>query len=203
MKKNKKEKDNLSIKFWILLVSIIFILLLIIICGFVINSKNEPDVIVNKENGGNVKFIYSSSTSALSLSNAVPTTDNVGKKIQDANKYFDFSVDVKLDNAKKVEYEITLVKDDVLSTIPDNEIRLYLEKEKDGTYTKISDSKPFTALDKNTKIGSKKGSMVIYKEIRTNSGVDYYRLRMWLSDKSVIPNGSYSVEVNVLGRAID
>ena len=41
------------------------------------------------------------------------------------NKFFDFSVEVKLDEAEYVEYEIAIEKDTAFSNIPDNEVKFY------------------------------------------------------------------------------
>lgn len=200
MKKNKK-REKLSKNFWILLGIITFILILILIVSHALFSKVEPEVIIDKEPGGEVTLFYTNSTNALTLNNAVPTTDSVGIKLQDVEKYFDFTVDINLDNAKSVDYEISVLKDDVLSTIPNNEIRIYLEKENNGTYTKVFGPDKYKPINKNTELGTSKGSMVLYKNKKTVSGSENYRLRMWLSDKSVLPNGGYSLEVNVTGTA--
>jgi hypothetical protein len=43
--------------------------------------------------------------------------------------------------------------------------------------------------------------MVLYKVKKNTSGTTNYRLRMWLSDKSTMLVGNYSVEVSINGKA--
>ena len=43
--------------------------------------------------------------------------------------------------------------------------------------------------------------MVLTKAKTTKSGSDNYRLRIWLADTSLVQNGSYSVEVDINGKA--
>ena len=106
-----------------------------------------------------------------------------------------------MDNASAVEYEISLVKNQVNSNISNDDIKIYLEKEKSGTYTKVFGPDKFTPLKKNTKLGSKKGSMSLLSVRKTNSTADNYRLRVWLSDKSTLDKGDYEVDVEVNGIA--
>ena len=51
-------------------------------------------------------------------------------------------------------------------------------------------------LKKKTELGSKPGSMVLTKTKKTNSSVDNYRLRVWLSDTSLV-SGDYSIKIEV------
>ena len=53
-------------------------------------------------------------------------------------------------------------------------------------------------LEKDTKLGSEEGSMVLTKETVSKDTVDNYRLRMWLADTAVVDanlSRSYSVEI--------
>ena len=43
--------------------------------------------------------------------------------------------------------------------------------------------------------------MVLTKAKKIKSGTDNYRLRIWLADTSLVQNGSYSVEVDINGKA--
>ena len=43
--------------------------------------------------------------------------------------------------------------------------------------------------------------MLIAKETKRKEGVDNYRLRMWLSETSLMEMGNYSVTVEVVGKA--
>ena len=76
-----------------------------------------------------------------------------------------------------------------------------MEKESDGTYSKVFGPTTFEGLKKKTVLGSEKDSMVLTKAKKVKSGTDNYRLRIWLADTSLVQNGSYSVEVDINGKA--
>lgn len=196
------EKENKSKKgFCILIVVICLLLIAVTAVGFWLFSKKDDEVIEQTESGGSVTLNYSNDVNGLSIINAVPTTSAIGMSGTEESQYFDFSVDVDLDNAKSVEYEIYIEKVASSSTISDEDIRIYLEKEKSGTYNKEFDPMKFSPLKKATALGTEKGNMVLEKVKKTKSGVDNYRLRMWLADSSLSPTGNYSVLVNVVGEA--
>ncbi len=187
--------------FIILMVSVSVLLIGLIAVGYVVFSLKGKDVIEEEENGADIILNYSSNISGLQIRNAEKIKDEDGIIDLTDGQYFDFSIETLLDNATNVEYEISVVKDVVNSTIPDEDIKIYLEKEKDGTYTKVFGPSKFTPLKKTSKLGSKKGSMPIISVKKTNSNTDNYRLRMWLSDKSQLNSGTYSIDVLVNGVA--
>lgn len=200
MDKDIKKEKGFSKGFLGILVGICVVLIVFITVGFVIFFNREDEVIEETKNGGNVTLNYASNVNGLSIVNAIPTTNAIGMANVDESQYFDFSVDVDLDEADSVDYEISIEKS-ATSTIPDDDIRIYLEKEKSGTYSKVSEPVSFKALKENSKLGSKKGSMILTKEKKEKSGTDNYRLRMWLADSSLVVTGNYSVEVNIVGKA--
>ena len=187
--------------FIILMISIILILGGLIVTGFIVFSMREKDIQIEEENGADIILNYSSNNSGLEIKNAAKTKDDDGIANLKDGEYFDFSIETLLDNASNVEYEISIIKDEDVSTIPDEDIRIYLEKEKEGTYTKVFGPDKFTPLKKKSEFGSKKGSMPLISVRKTNSNTDSYRLKIWLSDKTTLNNGTYSVEVEVNGIA--
>lgn len=187
--------------FIILMVSVSVLLIGLIVVGYIVFSLKGKDVIEEEENGADIILNYSSNISGLQIRNAEKIKDADGMVDLTDGEYFDFSIETLLDNASNVEYEISIVKDIVNSTIPDEDIKIYLEKEKDGTYTKVFGPSKFTPLKKESELGSKKGSMALLNVKKTNSNTDNYRLRMWLSDKSELNSGSYSIDVEVNGIA--
>ena len=197
MDKNKEEVP----KFLVFILCICVVLIIFIAIGFGVFINRKEEVIEKEESGANIVLNYSTDINGLEIKSAIPTSDAAGVKKVDDGEYFDFSIEVKLDNAPSVEYEISAIKDKVKSTIPDDDIRIYLEKEKSGTYTKVFGPAKYTPLKKPTKFGSEVGSMVLVDTKKTNSSTDNYRLRMWLSDKSLVKDGTYSLEIVVNGLA--
>lgn len=187
---------------FIIMMSLISSVLIgLIVLGFVIFSLNGPKIVDEEENGADIILNYSSNISGLQIRNASKTKDADGILNLKDGEYFDFSVEVILDNASKVEYEISVIKDELNSTISDDDIKIYLEKEKEGTYTKVFGPSEFKPLKKKSEFGSVKGSMPLLNVKKTNSSTDNYRLRMWLSDESTLSDGTYAVEVEVNGVA--
>ena len=197
----ENNSNNSRRAFVILMLSVSTLLIGFIIIGYVIFNIKGNDVVEEEENGADIVLNYSSNESGIKIRNASKVKDEDGILTLKEGEYFDFSIEVLLDNASYVEYEISAIKDAVNSTTSNDDIRIYLEKEKDGTYTKVFGPDKFTPLKKTSDLGSKKGSMPLINVKKTNSNTDNYRLRMWLSDKSELNSGSYSIDVEVNGIA--
>ena len=144
---------------------------------------------------------YTDNITGLSIVDATPTTDSIGMKNSKDGQYFDFSIEVHLENAKTVEYEVAAIKDASNSTISDDDIKIYLEKENSGTYTKVFKPAGYVPIERDTELGSPEGSMVLARVKQIKDSTDNYRLRMWISDKSVTKKGNYTVEIVVNGKA--
>ena len=193
----EEENNNLSKHFWKHVVKICSLMIVFVIVGFIIFYNRKPEIIEENKEGGFVTLNYTSEINALMVINAKPTTDSVGMKNINTGQYFDFSVDVNLDDASKVEYEISVIKDEKESTISDEDIRIYLEKEESGTYTQLFGPEAYFPAKNYTSVGSEIGSMVLANVKKIKSETDNYRLRMWLSDKATSSGGKYSVEVDI------
>lgn len=198
--KNKKGNE-LSGIFWIILIIICLILAIFVGFLFVEFGKQKDIVIDKEENGGNIVLNYTNNITGLYITKAIPTNDAIGMKLNNEGQYFDFAIDTKLDNATSIDYEIAVIKDEKKSTIPDSDIRIYLEKEVSGTYTKVFGPAEFKGIKEESKLGSEKGSMILSNVTTKKSVVDNYRLRLWLSDSSTLQSGDYAVEVVVNGKA--
>ena len=196
-----KKKKDLSKKFWFVIITISSILIVLIAIGFAVFKMTKRTVIEKNETGGKVLLNYTNNITGLKIVDMVPVSDTIGKKNSKAGEYYDFSVDVTLDNATYIEYELAVTKDKKFSTVSDEDIRIYLEQEKSGTYTEVLEPSAFIPLKEVTDIGTQKGDMVLYRTKRTKNGTDRYRLRMWVSDKSLIEKGNYNLEVTVKASA--
>ena len=198
--KDKKDEE-FSKKFWYILLAIFVVFIVVVSIGFVLFANREEKVIEKHETGGKITLNYTNNITGLSLKKIVPTTDAVGMKDLTDNNYFDFFIDVDLKDANYIEYEISAVKNKDESTISNDDIRIYLEKEKSGTYTKVFGPSKYKPLSETSKLGSEKGSMILVQSKAVKSIKDNYRLRMWLSDTSLLPTGDYSVDVVLNGSA--
>lgn len=198
--KNKKNGE-LSRTFWYIIVAICLVLIIFIGVMFFMFANRKDEIIEKELNGGNIQLNYTNNITGLSIVKAVPITDAIGMKSDKEGQFFDFSLDIEVDEASVIEYEIAAIKNETASTINNEDIRIYLEKEESGTYSKIFGPQEYKPLEKDSKLGSPEGSMVLVKDKTKDSLKDNYRLRMWLSNKSLTKNGNYSVEIVVNGIA--
>lgn len=187
------------------IISCIIIVILvvgIIAGGFYIYYGSPAEVYQESLTGGNISLTYSDEENLFSIENAIPTSDIVGTAYDSADLFYDFTVKVDIEDANLIEYEVLLVKDETLSTALNNNIKIYLEKEKSGSYVKVAGPEAFSSNVDDEKIGN--SVMAVYKEKRIESGNDNYRLRMWVSDTASIKPGelqNYAVKIALRGVA--
>lgn len=195
--KEKKGFDH----FYYFIFGICLLLFILVISGFIAFVNRKEKIIDNEENGGKIVLNYTNNMAGLYLENTTPMTETIAKKNVKEGEYFDFSVLTSLDNASMIEYEIVLVKNNKKTTVKDDDIKVYLEYEKSGTFIPVLDSTSFSGIKKSTDLGSPVGSMVLYKKKKTKSEDDNYRLRIWLAETSLLESGNIEVEVQVYGHA--
>ena len=187
----------------IFLIFAILILVAGIICGAFNIYLNQPkDVIEKKLDGGNISLTYVDDKNLFVIENALPTSDVVGKTFDSAELFFDFTVNVDIEDANEIEYEIVLIKDESVSTALNDNVKIYLEKQKDGMYSEVFGPDKFILnIDNDNFDGD---AMLVYKNKRTSSGNDNYRLRMWISDTALFEDSqiqNFGVKVVINGVA--
>lgn len=188
-----------------ILISCLIIVLLvvaIVIGAFYIHNNQPADVVEENLSGGSISLTYSDDENLFVIENAIPTSDIVGTKLDSAELFFDFTVKTEIEDANYVEYEVILVKDDMTSTSLNENIKVYLEKEKRGSYSQVIEPVVFNPNITDQELGS--DVMSIYKQKKTSSGSDNYRLRLWVSDTAVFNAGevqNFGVKVAIKGIA--
>ena len=164
---------------------VISIVLFIVLISVVISFYKTPKKVkLEKMDGGSITLTYTDSFSGIQLLKVEPVNDSVGMKFDSADKFFDFSVNTSMEQANKINYEISIKKDSKESTTLDENIRIYLEKENNSKYVSVFGPETYTPLTKKTNIGTKSEYMVIYSGEVMKNGTENYRLRVWLSDKA-------------------
>ena len=106
-------------------------------------------------------------------------------------------------DSKEIDYEISIKKDPT-STIADDKVRIYLEKQKSGTFTKVFEPNQYVPLTEKSDIGTPVGSMVLFKDVSKKDSSDNYRLKVWVSDTSGLDStqlSNYTVSIDVYGKA--
>lgn len=193
------EGNKTTKKFWIIIFCVCICLTIFLAAGLIIFFGRKPEIVNKQLDGGIVNLNYVSDSSNLNINGALPTTNTVGKVMNEENSFFDFSVDTELNDAKNITYELSIKK--VKGNVPDNDIVIYLEKEDSGTYNEIVKPTIYNPLKKTSKLGTQKGNMVIITQDKTKSIIDNYRLRTWLSEKSAVSSGNYQLEINIIAKA--
>lgn len=187
---------SVSKLFWFLLLVMCIFFGLFITAGFYMFYLKNNRVVTN-ESGGNIILKYSGDYNGIIINNSSKMDDTNGII---SDYYIDFSVDVKLLNAKYIDYEIVLSKDSSFLNISDNDIRIYLEQEQNGKYVEVLSPTSYKPLNKKTKYGSKIGSMILYKDHIKSSINRNYRLRVWVSPETLLDN-DYYLNISVNGKA--
>lgn len=202
MKEMETEEKRYSRKVIISLIVIIILVFTVISISFTAYVKMEQTKHSNEDLEGNVNMTYTESKNGIFIENASPVSDEVGKNLSASGEYFDFTVKTTVIKGKPITYEITAIKD-ADCTIPDQDIKVYLEKQVNGTYEQLVEPKAFEPIKKKTNIGSPANSMVLKRVKTKNSVVDNYRLRMWVNEKAVIQDiKTYAIKINVYGKIV-
>ena len=84
-------------------------------------NDNNP----NSISTGNISMTYTEDTNGISITNALPISDVVGKTLKGKGEYFDFTINSTIVGKAKLVYEIAAIKDKS-STVSDSNIKLYL-----------------------------------------------------------------------------
>ena len=169
---------------------------------------------INVINTGTISMSFIESSNGISISNAMPISDEEGKLLIGNNNVFDFVVSSSIAGATILNYEIVaekvLVDGEELS---DSDIKIYLEKLVNGEYVATditSTPKGFIKNGNISEIGSKEQEMTLHYDNFQNldgskkSFSDNYRLRMWLSEDALIDDVSrtFQIKINVYGKVL-
>lgn len=197
-----ENKKGISRKIIVISFCIVILVLGIVAGAFYIQKTKPVDVIEETLSGGSVSLTYTDEENLFVIEKAIPTSDVVGTSSEAAELYFDFTITTDMDEASLVKYSVLLVKDENVSTAIDDNIKVYLEKQVDGTYKKVDDPKIFANNYKDEELGN--SIMKVHEQKKRESGSDNYRLRVWLSDTAVFNKTdvqNFGVKIAVVGSA--
>ena len=188
MKKEEKKEELKEEKreklYFVLIILLLLILLVIGISAISVTVTKKGDKI-NSITTGRISLDYTEDTNGITITNAMPMTDESGKAMSGTNQYFDFSVTSTIQGNAAITYEISGQKQDT-STLKNNEVKLYLEKKIGGEYEEVMKPQHFVPLTSTTTIGSEKGTMLLYKNTVDTSKTDNYRFRMWVDENTKV-----------------
>ena len=159
------------------------------------SNKNPTPVRPIDPTIGSVLFSFNEGSNYINMSNVLPTSDAVGKKLTGDKEYFDFNVSAKIKEKKgSIVYEISLVPI-AGNTIKQSDVRVNLTE--NGKEVSVLDSKVnnFSSLPNSS---YRKGAKVIYRNVVNSNFSGDYVFRMWLSSKANIGSKPLSFACKVV-----
>ncbi len=159
---------------------------------------------------GAITMEYVESTNVITMSNALPTTDETGKTRLNAGEYFDFTIKSSITGNTDINYEIA-AKEENGNTFDGKNIKFYLTKiNSDGSEEEAMPPKTYSEDPSgNGYTGRPSDMMSLFIGNLNQQGTTEvkYRLRLWV-DEDYNPqndNGGlvYKVKVNVYGQSTE
>ena len=201
MKKNSKKKQVL-----LTLVAIISLIVITVGVTYAFFNYAKEGTTDNTIQTGTITFLYTEVSGVgkgISLTDAYPVADSVGKVQVGEGKIFDFKVTSNISMNSNIGYQVTARKK-TGSTLANSAVKVYLT-EVNGTEQELLLSK-YSELDQTDKVDSSKYDERILYEATVPANTSNYeknfRLRMWVSDDTDFSDGSmndktFTLTVNV------
>ena len=163
---------------------------------------------------GTISMSYSEPTNGIELVNALPMSDDNGKKLTGAvaekNQTFEFTVSTNASAALNIPYEISvtpvaITATESLGVLTDRQVKVYLTKKADSTETEVVAPTLVSALAQST-VEGRSTSKLLYKTTDQHAGNDVintnYVLRMWIDNAVSVDDITdktyeYRLKVNV------
>ena len=182
--------------------------------SFAAFSYSKTGEVSNTITTGTITMTYTEPTNGISLTDALPITDDAGKALKGDGKTFDFTVGATVAGTTTINYAITAVKD-ATSDLPDTGVKVYLTSTSGETETAVLVPNLVSQLDKTVAgndAGAPADQYVLKTGTYTATGTDNYRLRMWVDSNYGQQTGNanttefaaqhkYILKVNVYGAA--
>ena len=198
--KNKKKQIIITL---IAIISLIVITVGVTYAFFNYAKEGTTD---NTIKTGSITFLYTEVSGVgkgISLTDAYPVADSIGKVQVGEGKIFDFKVTSNISMNSSIGYQVTARKK-TGSTLANSAVKVYLT-EVNGTEQELLLSK-YSELDQTDKVDSSKFDERILYEATVPANTSNYeknfRLRMWVSDDTDFSDGSmndktFTLTVNV------
>ena len=198
--KNKKKQIIITL---IAIISLIVITVGVTYAFFNYAKEGTTD---NTIQTGSITFLYTEVSGVgkgISLTEAYPVADSIGKVQTGEGKIFDFKVTSNISMNSNIDYQVTARKK-TDSTLANSAVKVYLT-EVNGTEQELLLSK-YSELSQTDKVDSSKfDERILYEGIVPANTSNYeknFRLRMWVSDDTDFSDGSmndktFTLTVNV------
>ena len=201
MSKNSKKKQVL-----LTLVAIISLIVITVGVTYAFFNYAKEGTTDNTIQTGSITFLYTEVSGVgkgISLTEAYPVADSIGKVQVGEGKVFDFKVTSNISMNSNIGYQVTARKK-TGSTLANSAVKVYLT-EVNGTEQELLLSK-YSELSQTDKVDSSKFDERILYEATVPANTSNYeknfKLRMWVSDDTDFSDGSmndktFTLTVNV------
>mgnify|MGYP004618350721 CR=1 FL=1 len=201
MGKNSKKKQVL-----LTLVAIISLIVITVGVTYAFFNYAKEGTTDNTIQTGTITFLYTEVSGVgkgISLTEAYPVADSIGKVQVVEGKVFDFKVTSNISMNSSIDYQVTARKK-TGSTLANSAVKVYLT-EVNGTEQELLLSK-YSELSQTDKVDSSKFDERILYEATVPANTSNYeknfKLRMWVSDDTDFSDGSmndktFTLTVNV------
>ena len=198
--KNKKKQIIITL---VAIISLIVITVGVTYAFFNYSRTGTTDNVVKT---GGITFLYTEVSGVgkgISLTEAYPIADSIGKVQVGEGKVFDFKVTSNISMNSSIGYQVTARKK-TGSTLANSAVKVYLT-EVNGTEQELLLSK-YSELDQTDKVDSSKfDERILYEATVPANTANYeknFKLRMWVSDDTDFSDGSmndktFTLTVNV------
>ena len=198
-----KNKNKQIIITLIAIISLIVITVGVTYAFFNYSRTGTTDNVVKT---GGITFLYTEVSGVgkgISLTEAYPVSDSIGKVQVGEGKVFDFKVTSNIEMNSNIGYQVTARKK-TGSTLANSAVKVYLT-EVNGTEQELLLSK-YSELDQTDKVDSSKyDERILYEATVPANTKNYeknFKLRMWVSDDTDFSDGSmnnktFTLTVNV------
>ena len=194
--KNKKKQIIITL---IAIISLIVITVGVTYAFFNYAKEGTTD---NTIKTGSITFLYTEVSGVgkgISLTDAYPVADSIGKVQVGEGKVFDFKVTSNISMNSSIGYQVTARKK-TGSTLSDNAVKVYLT-EVNGTEQELLLSK-YSELSQTDRVDANKYTEKVLYESRVPANTKNYeknfRLRMWVSDDTDFSDGSMNDKIFTL-----
>ena len=198
--KNKKKQIIIT------LVAIISLIVITVGVTYAFFNYAKEGTTDNTIQTGSITFLYTEVSGVgkgISLTEAYPVADSIGKVQVGEGKVFDFKVTSNISMNSNIDYQVTARKK-TDSTLANSAVKVYLT-EVNGTEQELLLSK-YSELSQIDKVDiSKYDERILYEATVPANTPNYekdFRLRMWVSDDTDFSDGSmndktFTLTVNV------
>ena len=193
-KQNLNNNDETKKKIIISILGLAILIVAIIGISFaayklMIVTKNPNSISTDQ-----VDVSFTESNSSINITNAMPTSDENGKTMEDNT--FEFVVTTKAKSSIKVPYTISITTNDG-NTLDDSFVKVYLVKDGEEIVNP-------TLVSNLAVYNERNNSKILYSNNSSNTkdGVkkEHYKLKVWVDESFDIGNNtskSYGLKVNV------